>query len=117
MPVKLRLLPLVSPIVILLAGCMGDDFHLSGKSADGADIVLEGQRGTVSWHWGPKAYSQPFTLDKKDLSHAASGWDGTLNLTLSGGRRLTLAGEHGTFVCKKGCDDLHLPLVWTVADK
>lgn len=114
---KLCLLPLVTCFAMLAVGCTGNDFHLSGKSADGADIVVDGQRGTVSWHWGPKAYSQPFTLEKKELSHSPSGWDGTMDLKLSGGRRLILAGEHGTFVCKKGCDDLHLPLLWTVADK
>jgi hypothetical protein len=115
--VKPRLLPLVCCLVLVVAGCRGDDLHLSGKSADGADIVVDGQRGTVSWHWGPKAYSQPFTLEKKDVSHAPSGWDGSMDLKLSGGRRLSLKGEHGTFICEHGCDDLHLPLLWTVADK
>ncbi|HVI56184.1 MAG TPA: hypothetical protein VM621_14170 [Luteibacter sp.] len=114
---KLRALPLVSVLALLLAGCAGDDFHLAGKSADGADIVLDGPRGTVSWHWGPKAYSQPFTLEKKNVSHSPAGWRGTMDLKLSGGRHLALTGEHGTFVCEKGCDDLHLPLLWTVADK
>jgi hypothetical protein len=40
-----------------------------------------------------------------------------MDLKLSGGQHLALTGEHGTFVCEKGCDDLHLPLLWTVADK
>jgi hypothetical protein len=117
MPVKPHLLPLISSLAMLAAGCTGDDFHLSGKSADGADIVVDGQRGTVSWHWGPKAYSQPFTIENKDISHAPAGWSGTMGLKLSGGRRLALTGEHGTFVCEHGCDELHLPLLWTVADK
>jgi hypothetical protein len=117
MPVKPRLLPLVSFLAMLAAGCMGDDFHLSGKSADGADIVLGGQRGTVSWRWGPKAYAQPFTIEKKNITHDPVGWSGTLDLKLSGGRHLALTGEHGTFVCEHGCDELHLPLLWTVADK
>ena len=114
---KRRLLPLVSSLVMLAAGCTGDDFHLSGKSADGADIILDGQRGTVSWRWGPKAYSQSFTVGKKNISHAPGGWSGTMDLKLSGGRHLALTGERGTFVCEHGCDELHLPLLWTVADK
>lgn len=109
--------PLVFSFAVLLSGCTGDDFHLSGKSVDGADIVLDGPRGTVSWHWGPKAYSQPFTLTKKNVTHSPGGWSGNMELALSGGRHLSLKGEHGTFVCERGCDDLHLPLVWTVADK
>jgi hypothetical protein len=117
MPVKLRLLPICSSLAMLAAGCTGGDFHLSGKSVDGADIVLDGQRGTVSWRWGPKTYAQPFTLAKKDVSHAPGGWSGTIDLKLSGGRHLALSGEHGTFVCEHGCDELHLPLLWTVADK
>jgi hypothetical protein len=115
--VTFRLLPLVCCLALLIVGCRGDDLHLSGKSVDGADIVIDGHRGTVSWHWGPKAYSQPFTLAEEDVSHAPGGWDGTMNLKLSSGRHLSLKGEHGTFVCEKGCDDLHLPLLWTVADK
>ena len=102
---KLRLLPFVSCLATLVAGCTGDDFHLSGKSADGADIVFVGQRGTVSWRWGPNAYAQPFKIETKDISHDPSGWSGTMDLKLSGGRRLALTGEHGTFVCEHGCDD------------
>jgi hypothetical protein len=117
MPVTLRLLPLVSALAILAAGCTGDDFHLSGKSVDGADIVLDGARGTVSWHWGPKAYAQPFTLAKKDISHEPAGWSGTMDLKLSSGRHLAFSGKQSSFVCEEGCDDLHLPLLWTVADK
>jgi hypothetical protein len=100
-----------------LAGCGGDDFHLAAKTQDAADIVIEGSRGTVSWHWGPKAYSQPFTLSGKELSHAPTGWSGTLDIHLSSGRNVALAGEHDTFICKRGCEDLHLPLLWVVVDK
>jgi len=115
--VKLRFVPFVSCLALLAAGCTGDDFHLSGKSPDGADIVLDGPVGTVSWRWGPKAYSQPFTIEQKNISHEPAGWSGTMGLKLSGGRRLALTGQHGTFVCEHGCEDLHLPLLWTVADK
>jgi hypothetical protein len=104
-------------LTLSLAGCGGSDFHLSAKTQDAADIVLEGKRGTVSWHWGPKAYSQPFTLEKKDLTHAPTGWSGTVDLRLSSGRHVELKGEHDTFICDTGCDDLHLPLLWVVADK
>lgn len=114
---KRRLLSFVSSLAMLAAGCTSDDFHLSGKSADGADIVVDGPRGTVSWRWGPKAYSQSFTVGKKHISHAPGGWSGVLDLKLSGGRHLALTGERSTFVCEHGCDELHLPLLWTVADK
>ena len=114
---KLSVLPLVATLAIILAGCTGDDLHLAGKSPDGADIVVDGLRGTVSWHWGPKAYAQPFTLEKKGVTHSPGGWSGTMDLKLSGGRHLAFTGEHGTFVCEKGCDELHMPLLWTVADR
>ncbi|MET0936419.1 MAG: hypothetical protein ABWX83_10535 [Luteibacter sp.] len=113
-PIRLML---VLSLSAWLAGCGDVDFHLSAKAQDAADIVLDGPRGTLSWHWGPKAYSQPFTLAKKELSHAPNGWSGALDLRLSSGRKLELAGEHDTFICKQGCEDLHVPLVWVVVDK
>lgn len=110
----IALLPL---ILLLLAGCRGDDLHLAGKGADPADITLNGKRGTVTWQYGPKSFAEAITGISRTTSQGPTGIAGTVDLTLAGGKHVFLVGDHSTFACRHGCAELHMPALWVVAEK
>lgn len=104
----------VTCLCILATACSQNKIHLIGEEdARKGDIQISGTTGAADWTWGTQKYNKHIEVVKDNLTAAGTAiGGGGLTLKLEDGAILELISQQNVFVCNRGCEEEHLPMLW-----
>jgi hypothetical protein len=112
-----RMAPFVGALACLAVACSHDTgLHLVAEAtAAPADIRITNGKGTATWTWGSKSFSEHVELLDAGAAKKQKGNPRSLRIRLANGAIIQLVAQHTFYICEQGCEKVHMPVNWTTA--